>query len=151
MTKTVSQKMGLTQGLRSYILNAPESAISAMHLPDLIIAKSLRGQFDYLHLFVKSQAEMDRQFPRFVKHLQPGGKLWLSWPKSGQLGTDLSLPVVIRIGYGHGMVESTTLSIDAEWSGIKFTHPKRGKRYQNSFGKLPELRRRVSHGNGKSD
>ena len=138
MTKTVSQKMGLTEGLRSYIKNAPESAIGAMHLPELKAAKTLRGQFDYLHLFVKSQAEMDRQFPRFVKHLLPGGKLWVSWPKGGQHGTDLNLPVVIRIGYSHGMVESTTLSIDSEWSGIKFTHPKRGKRYQNSFGKLPE-------------
>lgn len=137
-TRTVSQKMGLKEGLRSYIQNAPESAIGAMHLPDLKLAKTLDGQFDYLHLFVKSQAEMEKEFPSFVKHLLPGGKLWLSWPKGGQLGSDLSLPVVIRIGYSHGMVESTTLSVDSEWSAIKFTHPKRGKRYRNSFGKLPE-------------
>lgn len=138
MAKTVSQKMKLTEGLRSYILNAPESAIRSMHLPGLKIGNTLRGKFDYLHLFVKSQAEMDRQFPRLVKHLRPDGKLWLSWPKGRRLGSDLSLPTVIRIGYRNGMVESTTLSIDSEWSSIRFTHPKRGKRYRNSFGTLPD-------------
>lgn len=64
---------------------------------------------------------MNTQFPRFAKHLGPGGKLWLSWPKRGELGTDLSRPVVIRIGYSHGLVESTTLSIDPEWSGIELS------------------------------
>lgn len=42
-----------------------------------------------------------------------------------------------RIGYSHGLVESTTLSIDATWSAIKFTHPKPGKTYRNSYGQLP--------------
>lgn len=130
--------MGLSDGLRAYILDAPEAVIGSMHLPDVRMRKTLAGKFDYLHLFVKSQADMDRQFPRLAKHLQPDGQLWVSWPKRGQLETDLNLQAVIRIGYSHGMVESTTLSIDSEWSGIRFTHPKRGKRYRNSFGKLPD-------------
>jgi hypothetical protein len=54
------------------------------------------------------------------------------------MGTDLTLREVIRIGYDHGLVESTTLKIDDNWSAIKFTHHKRGKEYRNSYGKLPE-------------
>ncbi len=61
----------------------------------------------------------------------------MSWPKGRKLGTDLTLPHVIRIGYSHGLVESTTLSVDGTWSAMKFTHPKRGKDYKNSFGHLP--------------
>ena len=53
-----------------------------------------------------------------------------------QLGTDLTLPEVIRIGYNHGLVESTTVSVDTTWSAIKFTHPKPGKEYRNSYGQL---------------
>lgn len=49
---------------------------------------------------------------------------------------DLKLQDVIRIGYSNGLVESTTLSINSEWSGIKFTHPKPGKTYANSYGTL---------------
>jgi hypothetical protein len=47
------------------------------------------------------------------------------------------LPEVIGIGYRHGLVESKTLSVDATWSAIKFTHPIKGKVYKNSYGQLP--------------
>jgi hypothetical protein len=39
--------------------------------------------------------------------------LWVSWPKSKKLETDLAQPKVIEIGYNHGLVESKTLSMDA--------------------------------------
>ena len=81
---------------------------------------------------------MNELFPRLKSHLKPSGMLWVSWPKGKQLGTDLSLPSVIRIGYSHGLVESTCLSVDATRSALKFTHPKQGKAYHNSYGKLPK-------------
>lgn len=66
------------------------------------------------------------------------GKLWVSWPKNKQLDTDLTLPVVIKIGYSFGLVESTCLSINKTWSALKFTHPKKGKIYINSHAELKE-------------
>jgi hypothetical protein len=63
--------------------------------------------------------------------------LWISWPKNRQLGTDLTLPTVIQIGYGHGLVESKCLSVNSTWSALKFTHPREGKAYNNSYGRLP--------------
>jgi hypothetical protein len=46
-------------------------------------------------------------------------------------------PKVIEIGYNHGLVESKALSVDAPWSAIKFTHPKKGRAYNNGYGRLP--------------
>ena len=138
MAKTVAEKMGLQAGARAFFHDAPAAVLAAMILPELTISQSLRGDFDYLHLFVTSQAEMERAFPRLARHLAPGGMLWVSWPKARQLDADLALPDVIRIGYSHGLVESTTLSVDATWSAIKFTHPKPGKQYRNSYGQLPD-------------
>ena len=137
MSRTVAQKMGLREGMRAYFFNAPVSALEAIRFPELKVNQTLRGEFDYIHLFTTSQPEMDSVFPRLVRHLKKTGMLWVSWPKARQLGTDLSLPHVIRIGYTHGLVESTTLSVDTTWSGIKFTHPKPGKKYRNSYGQLP--------------
>lgn len=137
MARTVSQKMGLVEGMRAYFKDAPSSALDAMKLPLVMVSGSLKGTFDYLHLFVISERGLDKNFPSMAKHLRQGGMFWVSWPKSRQLGTDLTLPKVIRIGYSHGLVESTTLSIDEVWSAIKFTHPKPGKAYNNSFGELP--------------
>ena len=59
-----------------------------------------------MHLFVRTQAEMEDTFPRLRAHLNAAGMLWVSWPKGRKLGTDLTLPVVIRIGYEHGLVEN---------------------------------------------
>lgn len=137
MSRTVSQKMGLKAGMRAAFRNAPGSVLEAMVLPELNASQALRGEFDYLHLFTTSQAEVALDFPALARHLKQTGMLWVSWPKARQRGTDLSLPHVIRIGYSHGLVESTCLSVDALWSGIKFTHPKPGKVYQNSHGQLP--------------
>lgn len=137
MSRSVSAKMGIKPGTRSLIVGAPDSAVEAMQLPDVDRKTAGRGMFGYIHLFVTTQAVMGRRFPELVRHLRRGGMLWVSWPKGKALGTDLSLPEVIRIGYDHGMVESTTLRIDDTWAAIKFTHPKPGKTYRNSYGKLP--------------
>ena len=133
---SVSQKMGVKEGMRALLLHAPESAFNAIKLPSLDVGVALQGEFDYLHFFTKTQVEMNALFPKLKRHLKPTGMLWLSWPKGKKLGTDLALPVVIRIGYSHGLVESTCLSVDATWSGLKFTHPKKNKTYHNSYGQL---------------
>ena len=133
---SVSQKMGIKDGMRAYFLNAPQTVVDAINLPGLDVGSALQGEFDYLHFFTKTQVELDDIFPKLKRHLKPTGMLWLSWPKGKKLETDLTLPCVIRIGYSHGLVESTCLSVDATWSGLKFTHPKKNKIYNNSHGQL---------------
>ncbi|HKQ26722.1 MAG TPA: hypothetical protein VJT81_19935 [Burkholderiales bacterium] len=85
-------------------------------------------------MFVTNQDVLDAKFPNLKRHLLEGGMLWVSWPKAKALGTDLTLKKVIEIGYGHGLVESKTISINPTWSAIKFTFPKEGKQYHNSYG-----------------
>lgn len=138
MPRSVSQKMGITPASRALFVNAPESALKAIVLPSLDVVATLDGDFGYIHLFAVTQAEMDDMLPKLKAHLGGAtGMLWVSWPKGRGLGSDLTLPHVIRIGYSHGLVESTTLSVDDTWSAMKFTHPKRGKVYNNSYGQLP--------------
>jgi hypothetical protein len=129
--------MGVRAGTRSLLVDAPDEAVDAMRHPELDRKMSLRGAFGYIHLFVTKRSAMSRTFPKLRRHLQKGGMLWVSWPRGWAMGTDLTLPEVIRIGYDNGLVESTTLRIDDTWSAIKFTHPKPGKVYRNSYGKLP--------------
>lgn len=138
MPKTVADKMGVKEGTRAIFINAPEEAVTAIHLPALDVASALTGNFDYIHLFAKSQIEFREHFPMLKTHLKPTGMLWVSWPKNGQLGTDLSITLIIRLGYDYGLVESTALSVDATWSALKFTHPKKGKVYHNRYGQLKE-------------
>lgn len=129
--------MGIQKGMRVFFKNVPEVVRSALVLSAVEVSLELTGQFDYIHLFTKTQAELNTLFPVLKAHLEPSGMFWVSWPKRKQLETDLSLPEVIRIGYNHGLVESTCLSVDTVWSALKFTHPKEGKIYNNRYGQLP--------------
>ena len=136
MTGPVSKKMGINEGARAYLVNAPTQAREAIDVSRLDLNTKLNGRFDYIHFFSKSQDEFNKRFPRLKSHLKPTGMLWVSWPKNRKLGTDLTLTKVIELGYDHGLVESKTISINDTWSAIKFTHPKEGKIYKNSYGKL---------------
>ena len=138
MSRSVAQKMGIKKGALAHFVNAPASALTAIGLPELEVSQDLQGDFDYIHFFSATQSEMHDIFPILKLHLKRSGMLWLSWPKARKLGSDLSLPKVIEIGYSHGLVESTCLRIDDTWAGLKFTHPKNGKIYTNSHGTLPD-------------
>lgn len=138
MTKTVAAKMGIKENSRAIFVHADTEAIDNMNLPVLEISKKPEGEFDFIHLFVKKQSEFTEHFPKLKSFLKPTGMLWVSWPKGGKDGTDLNLKIVIKLGYDFGLVESTCLSVNAVWSGLKFTHPKKGKVYHNSYGKLRE-------------
>jgi hypothetical protein len=78
-------------------------------------------QLDCAMLFVKSQAEMKEQFPKFARRLAPAGMLWVSWPKkaSGIL-TDLGENDVMRIGLAAGLVDVKVCAVNEVWSGLKF-------------------------------
>jgi hypothetical protein len=136
MTGVVSKKMGIKEGMRAFFVNAPAEAVKAIDPPYLNLAEELTGDFDYIHFFTKSQEEFNNIFPKLKTHLKPTGMLWVSWPKSGKLGTDLKLTTVINLGYTQGLVESKAISINETWSALKFTHPKKGKVYNNRYGKL---------------
>ncbi len=135
--RTVAEKMGIKPGWRTHVVGAPTGVLDTLGLPALDMVDERIGEFDYVHLFVKTQAGMRKVFPTLTSHLAAGGKLWLSWPKGRKLGSDLSLPKVIEIGYDCGLVESTCLRIDGTWSGLRFTHPRPGRAYANSYGTLP--------------
>ncbi|MGH9271121.1 MAG: hypothetical protein ACRDZ2_07595 [Ilumatobacteraceae bacterium] len=138
--RTVAEKMGVRAGSRAHLIDAPSETQAALELPSVDLSHRLQGRFDYLHLFVRRIEDLDRRFPRLRDHLRDGGMLWVSWPKGRRLGTDLTLRDVIRIGYSHGLVESTTLAVDSTWSAIKFTRPRTDRTYHNSYGQLPGTR-----------
>jgi hypothetical protein len=136
--RTVAQKMGIKENSRCIFMKAPAEALADINLPAIDIQTHLKGEFDYIHLFAVTQKTQADLFPKLKPHLKTNGILWVSWPKNKQLDTDLTLPIVIKIGYTFGLVESTCLSINNTWSALKFTHPKKGKIYRNSHAELKE-------------
>lgn len=135
--RTVAQKMGVRPHVRAHLHHPPEGVLTDLALPELELRPDLEGDFDYLHLFATKAERLYEDLATLHPHLRPGGMLWVSWPKGGRLGTDLNMQRVIAIGYDQGLVESICLRVNDTWAGLKFTHPKPGKVYRNSYGILP--------------
>jgi hypothetical protein len=136
MATPLGKKLGLRSGARVILVGAPRGMRAALDLKPGDVARRLAGSFDFIQIFVKTERELGAAFPKLRSHLREGGALWVSWPKGGGANGDLTLKDIIRIGYHHGLVESKTVSVDDTWSAIKFTFPKVGKRYDNSYGRL---------------
>ncbi len=72
-------------------------------------------------IFIKSQAEMKEQVPKFARRLAPAGMLWVSWPKKASgMVTDLNENDVRRLGLLAGLVDVKVCAVDEVWSGLKF-------------------------------
>jgi hypothetical protein len=85
------------------------------------IARDGRGPLDFAIIFVKSQAEMKKQFFGVARQLAPAGMLWVSWPKkSSGVATDLTDNEVRRIGLEAGLVDVKVCAVSEVWSGLKF-------------------------------
>ena len=137
----MAQKIGIRAGGRAYLVSAPHGVMDGLGMPAVEWIERLPatgGGIDHVHLFVTRADELRARFDQLRRHIAPAGSLWVSWPKGRRLGCDLTLPVAIEIGYDLGMVESTCLRVDETWAGLKFTHPKPGKTYAISCGRLPE-------------
>jgi len=136
MTGPLPKKLGVKEGMRAIFINAPTEVVEAIESSSLDVASRLGGAFDYIHCFTKTQSELEGNFTRLKGHLKPTGMLWVSWPKGKKLQSNLTLPLVIKTGYDTGLVESKCVSVDSTWSALKFTWPKQGKVYNNSYGQL---------------
>src|SRR6266508_1915804 len=87
------KKMKLKPGQRAAIINAPDGYLEALQpLPaEAELAEQLVGTFDWVQLFVKTQAELEQVLPRVRAALKPAGTLWITFPKgTSKTQTDLT-------------------------------------------------------------
>jgi hypothetical protein len=89
----LAKKLKLKPGQRAAIINAPDGYVDTLRpLPDQVeLAYQLDGSFDWVQIFLKNQAELERILPGLVNALKPESLLWLSFPKgTSKIQTDLT-------------------------------------------------------------
>jgi hypothetical protein len=87
------KKIKLKAGQHAAIINAPDGYVEALQpLPENVeVAGNLVGTFDWVQLFVKTQAELEQALPRVRAALKPAGMLWITFPKAtSKIQTDLT-------------------------------------------------------------
>jgi hypothetical protein len=117
------QKLGIKDKFRVAFLDMPADVKSELKpaLAGCEVVEDGRGGLDFAMVFVKSQAELKKQFVRVAKRLAPAGMLWVGWPKkSSGVSTDLDENIVRKIGLAGGLVDVKVCAVTEIWSGLKF-------------------------------
>lgn len=87
------RKLKLIPGQRAAIIGAPEGYRASLEpLPEEVdLGERLDGEYDWLQLFVRTQAELAAILPEVWHALKPTGLLWIAFPKgSSKIQTDLT-------------------------------------------------------------
>ncbi|RHX92548.1 DUF3052 family protein [Leptospira stimsonii] len=121
--KPLGDKLGLKSGMKVYFKGLPDDVRNELesYLTKVETSNSLKGSFDYLHVFTKEAKDLQNQFSKLVDHLADKGMIWISWPKgSSKIATDVTENVVREIGLKLGIVDVKVCAVSEIWSGLKF-------------------------------
>ena len=106
--KRVIDKLGFKDGAKA-IASAPPDDYAELTDNAAITPKKTApatGAFDFIHLFVKTTADLARDLPKLEPRLADGGMLWVSWPKkSSKLFVDLTEDGIRKICLPLGHVD----------------------------------------------
>jgi hypothetical protein len=120
------KKLGIKENKRLIILNAPEGYSKQIGtlLPEdveLVTTATSVGKFDVVLLFVCNKTEVEKDTPKAIDIVKPGGRLWLSYPKqSSKVPTDINRDILWKIFPNDEWRPVTQISIDEVWSALRF-------------------------------
>lgn len=125
------KKLRIKPGQRIIVINPPPGYLDQLgDLPEgvelaesesLALANQAGDTFDFVHLFVKNVAELERLGPSALRAVKHDGLLWISYPKrSSKVETDISRDVGWDVIKEAGLRPVTQVSIDAVWSALRF-------------------------------
>ncbi len=128
----LAKKLGLKSGYHTLMIGAPDAVIviaKAQKLASLSViaspaaARRRELEFDYIHVFPDSTADLKQAVNKLKPRLKIDGMLWLSWPKQApKVPTDLDDAVVRKCGLDAGLVDVKVCAVDDVWSGLKFVY-----------------------------
>lgn len=116
----ILKKLHYKPGMRVILVGAPVGYGTAMReAPGVDFAEKLSGAFDFVHGFYSRKADLERDVPKLGRVLKPGALLWLSYPKGGQLATDLHRDILAAAVRPLGFEAVSLVSIDEVWSAVR--------------------------------
>ncbi|MEQ1609935.1 MAG: DUF3052 domain-containing protein [Hyphomonadaceae bacterium] len=120
--KSLIAKLGWREGSKTIVVSPPGN-YGELTDDAVIVAKKTApssGSFEFIHLFVRTAAELARDLPKLELRLASGGMIWVSWPKkTSKLFVDLTEDGIRKVCLPMGLVDVKVCAVDADWSGLK--------------------------------
>ncbi|MDX6615828.1 MAG: hypothetical protein QOD60_919, partial [Solirubrobacterales bacterium] len=84
-----------------------------------VMSRGAKG-LDVIVFFTKQRAQLAKRLAPLANALDPGGGLWIAWPKkSSRVATDMTEDVVRDVALPQGLVDNKVCAIDETWSGLR--------------------------------
>ena len=128
------KKMKLKPGQRAAIINAPSGYVETLQpLPEEVeLAEDLAGTFDWVQLFVKTQAELEQVIAHVRAALKPASMLWITFPKgTSKIQTDLTRDKGWDALQAIDLKWINLISVDDTWSAFSLRPYKPGEERQS--------------------
>lgn len=124
------QKLGIKPGFKVVFFAMPRGYEKTLgRLPEGASVARAGDQVDFIQLFAKDRASLERDMPPLKAVLKRDGMLWVSWPKAASgVPTDLGDRAVREVGLSNGLVDVKVCAIDETWSGLKFVRRVKDRR-----------------------
>ena len=116
------RKLGVRPNERMVAINPPPHYEQLLEgLPDGVsITTRAHAGAEFVHLFTKSQAELEKRLTALRGKLADAGVLWVSWPKKASgVPTDVTEDVIRKVALPLGFVDVKVCAVDEIWSGLK--------------------------------
>jgi len=131
--QNLAKKMKLKAGQSILILNAPEKYLEElMPLPfGVTIVETGNTPVDWIQIFVKNQAELEKVLPKALKRLKPESILWISYPKkTSKIPTDFTRDTGWAFLQDKELKWLTLVSVNETWSAFAMRYYKEGETRQ---------------------
>ena len=126
------KKLGIKAGSFVALVDAPEDFVSTLGtLPkDASVGALKKMQCDLVIWFVTTRDRLEKGIQKISGEMRRDSSLWIAWPKKASgVATDVSQADVRRIALTEGLVDYKVCAIDAVWSGLLFTYPRKPKQF----------------------
>jgi hypothetical protein len=116
------KKLGVKEGSRVAVVNEPDGW--ALEVPDGVeMLQRASKRLDVILFFSRTEQHLRRRFGVLAGYLEPAGGLWVAYPKkSSDLATDLTFETVQAVGLEGGLVDTKSVAVDDDWSGVRFVY-----------------------------
>ena len=124
------KKLGIKENFRVRFIQAPDDYLDLLgNLPvGVKILKRKSKEVDFIHLFAKSQKELDRHFFKIKEEIKKDGMIWVSWyKKASKISTDLNEDIIRNTALANGLVDVKVCAVDEKWSGLKIVWRKENR------------------------
>ena len=120
MISPTLRKLRYQPGVRAYVGGAPAAFEAEMAgAPEIERLERPGEGLDVVQAFFTRRSQLRRELPRLRDALAERGVLWICYPSSRALGTDLNRQVSRTVATRAGLRTIGAVQIDAVWTALR--------------------------------